>query len=94
MAHLLVHSTVEGYAKWKSVFDAHSAMRKTAGSKRGRHFRSVDDPNEVWVLFEWDDIEKARAFGGSAELREAMQEAPAVGGPEIHFLEEHEPFAE
>lgn len=73
MAHLLVRNTVEDYAKWKPAFDSHSEMRKAAGSKGGRFFRSAEDPNDVLVLIEWDDVDKARAFADSRELREAMQ---------------------
>ena len=47
MAYLLVHQNVEGYAKWKSVYDEHSAMRGAAGSKGGQVLQSADDPNEV-----------------------------------------------
>lgn len=94
MAHLLVRNTAEDHAKWKAAFETHGAMRKTAGSKGGRLFHSADDPNDIFVLMEWDDVDKARAFAGSDQLREAMKEAGVVGRPEVHFLEEEEAFAE
>lgn len=94
MANLLVRNKVEDYATWKPVFDKHSEMRKAAGSKGGRLFHNADDPNDVVVLMEWDDIAKAREFAGSAELREAMQEAGVVGRPDVYFLEDEEVIAE
>ncbi len=93
MAHLLVRNTVEDYDKWKLSFDKHSAMRKTAGSTGGRLFHSADNPNDVLVLLEWDDVKKAREFAGSAQLREAMEEAGVVGQPEVRFLEKEELIA-
>jgi len=36
------------------------ANRKAAGSKGNRLFRSEKDPNEVVILFEWQDLGKAR----------------------------------
>lgn len=63
---------------------------KEAGSTGGRLFHSADDPNDVLVLLEWDDMDKARTFAGSAQLREAMEEAGVGGRPEVRFLEHEE----
>jgi len=51
MAYLLVHHSVEDYAKWKPVFDEHAASRKASGSKGGHLFRNPDIPNELFILF-------------------------------------------
>lgn len=90
MAHLLTLFTVEDYAKWKTVFDEHAPMRKAHGSQGGRRFRNADNPSEIIVLLEWDDVEKAREFAGSEDLREAMQQAGVVGRPETRLMEEEE----
>ncbi len=87
MPYILVHQNVEDFAKWKSVFDEHSSTRKAGGSKGGYLFQSADDPNEVIVVLEWDNLDSARQFIGSDDLREAMQRAGVVGPPHIHFLE-------
>jgi heme-degrading monooxygenase HmoA len=42
----------------------------------------------VTVLLEWEDLDKARAFASSDELREAMQRAGVTGPPSVSFLEE------
>ena len=47
--------------------------------------RNTDDPNEVVILFEAKDIQKAKEFAGSADLREAMQNAGVVDKPDIYF---------
>jgi heme-degrading monooxygenase HmoA len=90
MPNLLVRHKVEDYKKWKPVFDAHGAARKTAGSKGGRLLRSAEDPNEITILLEWHTLQKARAFAQSDDLRNAMQRAGVVGKPDVHFLEELE----
>jgi len=90
MAYLIVHHSVEDYAKWKPVFDEHAASRKASGSKGGHLFRNPDNPNELFILFEWDDLERARQFTRSDDLREAMQRAGVVGMPDLHFLEKVE----
>ncbi|MHB1345597.1 MAG: cyclase [Thermoleophilia bacterium] len=93
MAHILVRNTVKDYDTWKQSFDKHSPMRKAAGSSGGRLFQSADNPNDVLLILEWDDVEKAREFAGSAQLREAMEEAGVVGQPEVRYLAAEELIA-
>jgi hypothetical protein len=38
------------------------------------------------MLFEAKDIQKAKEFAGSADLREVMQNAGVVDKPDIYFL--------
>ena len=90
MPYLLVRHKVADYAKWKPFFDQHGATRKANGSQGGRLLRNANDPNELVVLFEWDDLEKARQFAQSNDLREIMQRAGVVDQPDIYFLEEVE----
>lgn len=90
MAYLFVRHKVEDYATWKPVFDQHGATREANGSKGGRLFRNASDPNELIILFEWDDINRARQFAQSPGLRETMQRAGVVDQPDIYFLEEIE----
>lgn len=87
MPYVLVHEKVRDFASWKSSFDGNGAMRQSAGSKGGYLFQSADDPNEVIVLLEWDDLQRARTFAESAELRQAMERAGVEGTPHIHLVE-------
>ncbi|MBF8267788.1 MAG: hypothetical protein HW388_1296 [Dehalococcoidia bacterium] len=88
MAHVLVRHKVESYAKWRAVFDKQVATRAANGAIGARVFRSGDDPWEVFVLLEWDELEKARKFTKSDELRQAMEQAGVTGQPDVHFLHE------
>ena len=88
MSYMLIRHKVQDYGKWKLAFDAHGATRKASGSKGGRLLRNAKDPNELVILFEWDDVKKARQFAESDDLRKAMQGAGVIGKPDIHFLEE------
>ncbi len=88
MAHLLVHHNVEDYNKWKTQFEEHSNFRSENGSKGGKVFRSAIDPNELFVLLEWDSVENAKKFTQSDDLKEVMQQAGVVGMPNIYFVEE------
>ena len=86
MTHLLVRHNVADFAKWKPVYDAHLAVRQKAGLREKNLLRNVDNPNEVVLLFETEDLKRAQAFTESSDLREAMQKAGVVGKPDILFL--------
>ncbi len=90
MPYLLIRQNVTDYAQWKSAFDAHSVTRQANGSRGGQLLRSASDPNELVVLLEWDDLERARQFAQSDELREVMQRAGVVGHPTVSFLKDGE----
>jgi heme-degrading monooxygenase HmoA len=88
MAHLFVHHKVEDYKKWKPVFDEHGAYRSKNGSKGGKVFCSSSDPNDVFVLLEWDSLVNLKKFVESDQTKEAMQNAGVIGMPEIYFVDE------
>ena len=90
MPYLLVRHKVEDYAKWKPVYDEHAGVRKANGSKGAHLFRNADDPDEIVILLEWDDMKKVRQFSQSDELRETMQKAGVIGMPDLYFLDEVE----
>lgn len=91
--YILVRHKVEDYARWKPLFDQHGTTRQASGSRGGRLFRNADNPNELVVLLDWDDLEKARQFSQSEDLRETMQRAVVADQPDIYFLEEVERFS-
>jgi heme-degrading monooxygenase HmoA len=87
MAHLLVRQSVEDYTKWKEVFDGDVSFRESSGSRGGHVFQSASDPNEVFVLMEWDTMDNLQQFAQSDHLKERMQSAGVTGPPDIYFLD-------
>ena len=87
MPHLLVHHKVQNFETWKSAYDRHRNVRDQAGLKELHLLRNVADRNDVVILFEAEDLERARAFVRSDDLRNKMQEAGVVGAPELLELE-------
>jgi heme-degrading monooxygenase HmoA len=88
MPHLIVRHKVQDYAQWKPVFDEHGSTRRASSSRGGQVFRSADDPHEVIVVLEWSDLESARQFVNSEDLKKAMARAGVAGQPSIYFVEE------
>ena len=88
MAHfILVRSNVRDYSEWKRAYDAHLSARNEAHLVEKHVLHSAEKPNEVFILFEARDLERAKSFVESADLREAMQKSGVLGQPDIHFLE-------
>ena len=90
MPYTVARVKVEDFDKWKQNFysEAGNALRQSHGSRSHRLFRSSSDPKEIIVLGEWDDLENARRFFQSNELREQQQRGGVV---EIVRYEEVEP---
>jgi len=88
MIQVLVHHQVADYNNWRSVFDAALDFRHHGGECSCRIFRKAGNPNDLTLLFDWEDIEGARRDMASDELREKMRQAGVVGVPEIQYLAE------
>jgi len=86
MATLAVQLTIGDYAKWRPVFDKHKSLRNKAGMKSEHVYRSAENPKEIIIWFDVEDIAKARAGIASQEIKNAMQEAGVVGPPKVHSV--------
>jgi heme-degrading monooxygenase HmoA len=89
MAHLFIKHKVKNYPSWKKVFDGFIETRRAGGEKSYQIMHPENDGNELLAFFEWDNLENAKKFAGSSELKEAMGNAGVVGQPEVYFLEEY-----
>ena len=87
MTHVLVRFTVEDLAKWKPVFEEAAALRKSFGSKGVQAFTKAGSPNEVTILAEYEDVERAKQLFQSQEFREVTQKAGVKAPPEVTFLD-------
>ena len=86
MAFILIRHKVRDFDTWKTGYDAHQPKRTEAGLTEKYLLRSADDTNEVVMLFEAADLNRAKAFAASADLREKMQEVGVIDKPDIYFL--------
>ena len=86
MEFILIRHKVRDFNTWKTGYDAHQPKRKEAGLTERYLLRGADDPNQVVMLFEAEDLNRAKAFAASAELRDKMQEVGVVDKPDVYFL--------
>jgi quinol monooxygenase YgiN len=88
MTQMFIRHKVNDYEVWKAAFDKFAAFRKSSGEKSYHIFHHQDDPNNLYLLFKWDNLENASKFIDSSDLKEAMRRAGVAEQPEIHFLTE------
>ena len=90
MANLFIRHQVKDYTTWKTTFDGFIETRRAGGEKSYQIFHPDDDPNNLLLLFEWDNLANARTFMANPELKAAMSEAGVVDAPRTYFLERYD----
>jgi uncharacterized protein YeaO (DUF488 family) len=83
---LLVRHKVQDFSEWKRGYHAHLPKRAEAGLTEKHLLRGANDSNEVVLLFQAKDLNRAKAFVESADLRETMQKFGVLDKPDIYFL--------
>jgi len=84
MIHMLVRHKVADFAKWKQIFDSHKEALEKAGLKLKHLWYNIDDPNEVFVLMEVEDLNRAKAFLNSGGPK--MAQEAGVLDTDLYFL--------
>lgn len=85
---VLVWHKVANYTKWLASYESHDSMRLANGLHNYILGRGLDkDSNTVMVALKMDDVEKAKQFAGSADLKNAMQKGGVVGAPKISYID-------
>jgi len=85
-SYMLVRHKVRDFTEWKRGYDAHLSKRVEAGLTEKYLLRGANDPNEVILLFEALDLNRAKTFAESADLKETMQKVGVMDKPDIYFL--------
>jgi hypothetical protein len=87
MGTMIVRLKVKDYGSWRQAFDAGRSRRETAGLTNERVYRSAEDGNDLVLLMDAADLDKAREFAASADRKAAMQRAGVVDTPVDYFVE-------
>jgi hypothetical protein len=83
---LIVKHKVADFDKWKDGYMAHDSMRRVSGITHAHIGRGMEDSNTVVVFDSIADVQKAKDFGSSPGLKEAMKKAGVVGMPTISMV--------
>ena len=90
MIYALAIQKIKDYDKWKEVFDEHGNVRKAKGSKGAVIYRNSNDPKQLMIITEWEDMDSAKNFALAEDLKIAMKKAGVIGLPELYYLEKIE----
>jgi len=87
MIHMLCWNRVQDFDRWKKIFSSHREAHLAAGLKLVHLWKTVDDPNNVYFLYEVDSIDKVRAFMATPEATAAREASGVIEG-DYHFLQD------
>lgn len=87
MPALLFRLKIKDSPQWRLVFEEDRDIRRSLGCREELIYCGVNDPEEVWILLEWDDLFRARLFAKSDELVNTWVRAGVNHNPEIWFLD-------
>ncbi|MBS1915557.1 MAG: hypothetical protein JST87_04720 [Bacteroidetes bacterium] len=82
----ILQHKVKDFGKWLPLYEGHDSARKASGLTEIALGRGLDDNNEVTVAFKTDDVQKAKDFTKSPDLKAAMQKGGVVSPPTISFI--------
>ncbi len=88
MPRVLIQHHVKDYATFEKVFLDDGERRRRSGCKGGRLLRNAGDPGNLFAIFEWDELERAKEFATGLELHEAMEWASAGTTSIVTVLED------
>ena len=87
---LFAKHEVNDYDSWKRVYDDFAPTRKEMGVTGASVHRDANNPKVITVTHEFDNLQAAREFAGSEELKSAMANAGVAGRPDIWITEDAE----
>ena len=79
---------IKDFAQFKAEFEKVSPQLTQWGFSRTWLDRNVEDPNEIVVIHEIQDLERVHEFYASDEFRQCIRRAGVKGDPRVTFVEE------
>lgn len=82
-----VHFTVKNYEKWHTGFMSHDSIRLANGIHKYVIQRGLgNDSNMIMVVSKIDDMQKAKAFYASPEVKKFISDDGIISKPEFEYL--------
>ena len=71
---IIVRRKLRDYDAWKKLVSETDGVRREHGSRGGIAYRNGKDPNEVYLVFEWDDRKPYMSYFGRPDVQRALAE--------------------
>lgn len=82
---VLIRRVLNDFDAWKEVVSAMDGLRAQHGSRGLTAYRSAGNPNEVLLVFDWDDDKPYRTYLDLPEVKKALA---ATGTTEVTEVSE------
>ena len=89
MTTMFVRHSVADYATWKKGYDAFDSKRKALGVTAQACYQSATDPKDITITHTFSNLEAAKSFASSADLKDAMKNAGVIGEPSIWYANQN-----
>ncbi len=87
---VIVRHKVRDVNAWKPFFVADAKRQRESGFTSWHLTRNKNDKNELVIIFECEDLDKAKPMFSDPALAEVMKKAGVLDQPTVFFLEEIE----
>ena len=87
MSALLISQRVVDVSIWEQIMTADRDTRRSYGAQGDRQFRNTANLEEVLILIDWDNADRARLYAQSDDLRLTLARAGAIGPPLFWVLD-------
>jgi hypothetical protein len=87
---VIVRHKVRDFEAWKPFFVNDAKRQRDAGFKSWTLSRSKYDKNEVVIIFECAELEKAMPMFSDPALADLMKKAGVLDQPTVYFVEDVE----
>ncbi|MBI4093202.1 MAG: hypothetical protein HY420_04735 [Candidatus Kerfeldbacteria bacterium] len=84
---IILRRKLKDYNAWKKMAQEKIELRRQYGSKGATIYRSVKDPNEVFVVFDWDDARSYKEYFERPDVRKFLADTEIIP-TEIHEVSE------
>ncbi len=85
MSTIIIRHRVSDFDTWRPIYEDHGSVRRQYQLTDVSLHRDDEDPNMVTAIFKTDDLERAREFLATPDLKETMGRAGVTSEPEIWF---------
>jgi len=84
---VIVRHKVNDFEAWKPFFYSDAKRQQDAACTRWYLTRNKQDKNELVIIFDCEDLDKAKTVFSNPSLAELMKRAGVSDQPTIFFLE-------
>jgi hypothetical protein len=87
---VIVRHKVKDFNAWKPYFLGDGKRQREASFTRWQITRNVNDKNETVIIFECENLDKAKPMFSDPALAELMKKAGVTDQPTVFMLENEE----